>query len=113
MIQTEQIDGARGWADTQDGVNGEIGDPFFSVPTSWAGTSILPRGAFAAVAVDGELASLVGDYVRVSFKGRRIKVYIIGSIESSEYPLILTRRAYAALSTLPTSELSVRVDVLL
>lgn len=68
---------------------------------SWYGTTVSDeRGSFAVVNPAGGLASAVGDFLRVVYRGRYVNVYVIGSYESLTTDLALSRRAYLAVCRL-------------
>lgn len=70
------------------------------VRTSWYDTSASEyEGAFCMVQSGGDLESLVGDLLRVSYREREVIVYCVGGAElDTEFALF--RRAYFALTDL-------------
>lgn len=120
MINTKEIEilaGSRAFPQAQiefagTPVNLYLPNP---MPCSWYGTEVDPnRGCFAMVSEsEPQLAEqLVGEFLRVSYRGRAVHVYCIGSTPEIETPLALSRRAFLALDILPRNRILVFPEVL-
>jgi hypothetical protein len=79
----------------------------------WYGTNTSDeRGSFAVVDPLGPLAAKVGDRVQVTYQGRNVNVYVIGSVTGLLADIGLARRPYMALSLLATDPITAQVAVL-
>lgn len=89
------------------------GTPIYSTVTcEWHGTTVdAERGAFCIVPPGGRLATLVGEWLRVTYGTRSVAVYCHNEADGYS-DLSLTRRAFQALELLSVDEIVVRVEVL-
>lgn len=82
------------------------------LPTcGWYGTKVsVERGSFALVNRGGPLEDLIGDRLKLTYKGRCVFVYCFGS-EELLYDIHITRRTFAALELLAVERIDVIVEV--
>jgi hypothetical protein len=107
------LDGRQAFLDAQDsdsfaGVATALG--FFSV--SWYGSTVSDeRGSFGIVDPSMALTDAVGEIIEVGYKGRSVRVYVIGSQDGLGTDLGITRRCYMALELLAVEPITATIGV--
>jgi len=114
-LEPEIREGMRAFPTTQQLFKGAIRNSLATNPVEigWYGTiTERHRGAFAIVR-DGEgYDDLIGEFLQVSWKQRRVYVYCIGSTDEIDTPIALYRRAFLGLERLSVETIRARVDIL-
>lgn len=83
---------------------------FFTV--SWYGAAVSDeRGSFGIVDPSMALADAVGEIVEVDYKGRSVRIYVIGSQDGLGTDLGITRRSYMALELLSVEPITATIGV--
>lgn len=84
---------------------------FFTV--SWYGTAVSDeRGSFGVVDPAMGLANAVGETVEITYNGRVVRVYVIGSQDGLGTDLGITRRSYLALELLAIDPITATIGVI-
>jgi hypothetical protein len=109
----EILDARRPYEQAQRFLDGTIKEEILTAhELGWYGTALHPDlGCYGVVAIDGELADLVGDRVRIIYGRRSTIVYVFASADIP-YDIAITRRSYAALELLSVDSISVRFETL-
>lgn len=114
-LELELLAGARAWPETQRLFLGAVDPtrPRHSVPCGWYGTQVDENeGAFCVVREGSPLEELVGDFVRVYWRGKVAFVYCVGGSGLST-ELALARTAFMALAPLNADPLRVTAQAVL
>lgn len=116
VLEPEIQDGLRGFGQTQILFAGSPITSFFTNPLKcgWYGTEVSPyRGAFCMVQEGAGLEDLVGEFLRISYKGtRKINLYCLGETPKISTPISLTRRAWNEIERLSLDEIFVYTQVI-
>lgn len=113
MLPNEQevLDGRLPFAEAQRLLDGSSDGVMRYRSIGWYGSDFHPdRGFYAIIHQDDP--ELVGDRLRLSYKGRSVCVYAFGSADVGEHEIVITRRAFAELELLSKETISCRVEVL-
>lgn len=93
----------------ESGGGAPFGDRLYTM--GWVGTRVSSeRGSFAVVALNGPLADLVGDIVRLTHGTKSVLAYVVGSADLP-YEIGVTRRTFAAVELLSVDSVDVIVEV--
>lgn len=105
------LDGRQNFLDAQAAFTGDsVPLGFYAV--SWYGSTVSDeRGSFGIVDPAMALADAVGEIVEVTYKTRKVRVYVIGSQDNLGTDLGITRRSYLALELLAIDPISATVGV--
>lgn len=115
-LEPEIQDGMRGFEKTQELFAGSPTTSFFTNPLrcTWYGTEVSPyHGAFCVVKEGAGLDDLVGEFIRVTYRGTR-KIYLYCVAETPKIPtqLGITRRAWNEIERLSLDEIFVYSQVI-
>lgn len=115
MLEEEILYGKRAFSKTQELFEGSPVSVFFSNPkkATWYGTDVNPhRGAFCVVKEGEGLEDLVGEFLRILYRGRTINVYCLEETPDIDQPIALSRRAWNQIERLTKTEISIYARVL-
>jgi hypothetical protein len=105
------LDGRQAFLDAQEAFAGNsvlLG--FFTI--GWYGSNVSDeRGSFGIVDPAMALADAVGEIVEVTYRTRKVRVYVIGSQQDLGTDLGVTRRSFLALGLLAVDPISAAVGV--
>lgn len=114
-IEPEIQDGQRALPKTQELFAGQpritgLKDP---VTIGWYGTEVSPyRGAFCFVREGAGYGSLVGEFVRITYRRRSVICYCLGETPEIEQTVAVTRRAFLELAIPAYAELLGNAEII-